>query len=111
MVTNVTNPVTNVTLPNNDYNKLQCKYCYIEFNNRQTKWRHEKVCDKENPNQLIEIKKENAEMKKEIEELKNMLQKALKIHPKTLQKINKQLNANNMNNGTINNNITNTQIS
>ena len=38
-------------------------------------------------------------MEKEMLELKELLQKSLKIHPKTLQKINNQLN----NNGTINN--------
>jgi len=41
------------------------------------------------------------EIKKQNDELKQMIQKALKIHPKTLQKINNQLN--NINTGTINN--------
>jgi len=34
-------------------------------------------------------KNKNIKMEKEIENLKAMLQKALKIHPKTLNKINK----------------------
>jgi ABC-type Fe2+-enterobactin transport system substrate-binding protein len=38
-----------------------------------------------------------------MEKLKEMLQKSLKIHPKTLTKINKQLNNNTQNNNTINN--------
>jgi len=41
---------------------------------------------------------ENIEIKKEMEKLKDMLQKALKIHPKTLNKINTQLNNNTTNN-------------
>lgn len=43
------------------------------------------------------------EIKKQIEELKELVQKSMKIHPKTLQKINNQLNMNN--NGVINNNF------
>ena len=47
-------------------------------------------------------------MKKQNEELNNKLNEVLKyckIHPKTLQKINKQLINNNINNGTINNTV------
>ena len=76
-------------------NKNRCKN--IEIKNDKI----EKI-EKEN----IEIKttnakieKENLEIKKEMEKLKEMLQKSLKIHPKTLNKINSQLN----NNGVINN--------
>jgi hypothetical protein len=47
------------------------------------------------------MEKEIAEYKAEMEKLKDLLQKSLKIHPKTLQKINNQLN--NTNNGVINN--------
>jgi hypothetical protein len=46
------------------------------------------------------MKKENSEMKKEMEALKIMLQKALKIHPKTLNKMNN--NGCIVNNGTMN---------
>ena len=84
---------------------IKCSKCGKDFKSRQGKWSHEKKCvnkiddidiiKKEN----IEIKKEMLEYKKEMEFLKNQLQKALKIHPKTLQKINNQLN----NSGTINN--------
>jgi hypothetical protein len=42
-------------------------------------------------------------MKKQMQELKDLIQKSMKIHPKTLQKINNQLNMNN--NGIINNNF------
>jgi len=77
----------------------KCSKCDKTFKSRQGKWAHEKLC-KENNNEKIEkLEKENFETKKELENLKNMLQKALKIHPKTLNKINNQLN----NSGTINN--------
>ena len=114
----VTKDVTNVTKDVTQLSIFNCKNCNEKFSNRQTKWRHEKSCNLkiniENVNNIEVIKKENEvikkeneEIKKEMLELKKMLQKALKIHPKTLQKINKQLvnnNSNNTtNNGTINN--------
>ena len=45
------------------------------------------------------LKIKNERLEEEIDEVRTMLKKALKIHPKTLQKINNQLN----NNGVINN--------
>jgi len=82
-----------------------CKHCNKTFCDRIYRWRHEKKC--KNTNEIkseIEIMKKQIEetkkeSQKEIENLKTMLQKALKIHPKTLNKINNQLN----NSGTINN--------
>ena len=79
-----------------------CKYCDKVLCNRKSRWRHEKICSV-SQNTLDKIQEENEELKNQITELKNMFQKALKIHPKTLQKINNQLNNNNINNGTINN--------
>ena len=73
--------------------KYKCKKCNGDFSTRQSKWFHEKKCSKDN-SELIELKKEN-----------EMIKKQLKIHPKKLQKINKQLH----NEGTIgaigNNNV------
>jgi len=101
-----------------------CKKCNKELSDRISRWKHEKICNKdldiidEIKNNKIEkieeenieiklknekIEKEMLEYKKEMEKLKEMLQKALKIHPKTLTKINKQLNNNTQNNNTINN--------
>ena len=84
----------------------KCIKCDKILSNYFSKWRHEKKCDvkttKEKENNDKSKDEEIIEMKKEMEKLKDMLQKALKIHPKTLQKINNQLN--NTNNGTINNN-------
>jgi hypothetical protein len=100
----VTYVTKNVTKCNKNVNGYNCKYCNEEFNTRQTRWRHEKICqleNKQNPDEIKEIKKENEEMKKQMQELKDLIQKSMKIHPKTLQKINNQLN----NNGIINNNF------
>jgi len=96
---------------------FSCRKCDKKYKYFQGRWRHEQKCketlNKNKDDELLEIKKElenksqkelkiekeNMEIKKEMENLKLMLQKALKIHPKTLNKINNQLN----NNGTINN--------
>jgi hypothetical protein len=83
--------------------KYTCKYCDNSYKHFQSRWKHEQKC-KETKNET-KINNKNLEMiiekqSKELKELKVMLQKALKIHPKTLQKINNQLN----NNGIINNN-------
>ena len=100
---NIKETLTNTSLLVETPNLLNCKYCNKNFTTTQSKYRHMKYYCKEknNKNEIQEIKKENIEMKKEIADLKNLLQKSLKIHPKTLQKINNQLN----NNGTINNTI------
>jgi len=114
---------------NNDL-KYKCKKCNKNFNNYQNRWKHEKICKatEENVDSLIEknillentIKQqidEIVQIKKTIDEQKKMFEKQItemkkqlietmnkkcKVHPKTLQKINKQLNCNNM----VKNNIT-----
>jgi len=91
--------------------KYNCRNCNKEYNFPQGRWRHEKQCKETKNNNIsliikeaIEKERENhiketLEMKKEMENLKTMLQSALKIHPKTLNKINNQLNVSgNMNN-------------
>jgi hypothetical protein len=97
-----------------------CTKCNKIFSCRQHKWRHEKTCNsstqinklnKENV-EIQELKKENVEIKKENAEIKSMLMELLKkskVHPKTLEKINKNLikningDLNNVNLGTVNN--------
>ena len=95
------NTISNVTESVQICNKnvTNCINCNYEFNNRQSKWRHEKIC-KQKEDKLDLVLKENIEMKKEMESLKIMLQKALKIHPKTLNKMNN--NGCIVNNGTMN---------
>ena len=87
--------------------KNKCNFCNIIFSRKDSLNRHinKNRCKKE---KTTENKIEK--MQKEIENLKNLLQKALKIHPKTLKKINNELNNNNINsnnttNNTINNNL------
>ena len=87
--------------------KYNCTKCNKQFNNRKTKWSHEQKC---NDNTL---KVENAKLKEKVEifekeidtmkgQMLELMNKVCKIHPKTLTKINKQLN-NTMINNTINN--------
>jgi len=92
-------------------NKYECKKCHKIFKFKQGKWKHEQKCNfieskKDDETEINKIKnkmdeliKENIEIKKQILDLIN---KKAKIHPKTLQKINKQLI--NSNNNTIINN-------
>jgi hypothetical protein len=90
--------------------KIICKYCNQEFKHIQSRWRHEQKCkliEKQSTtiekSEIVELKKENAEIKSMLAELL----KSSKIHPKTLQKINKNLingNNNTLNSGTVNNN-------
>jgi len=111
--------VTNVVVENNVVKNVVenvvknniCKNCNKSLADRISRWKHEKICmqknlEKENneiKKELLDIKnekdKEILELRNEMEKMKDIIQKSLKIHPKTLQKINTQLN----NNGTINN--------
>jgi hypothetical protein len=93
-------------------NKYLCEFCNKEFNHYNNKWRHQKTCKQKN--YIIE---ENKSLKETIDEMKKQLLTVMndkcKIHPKTLNKINKQINntntnsnnTNNINNGTVNNYI------
>ena len=85
--------------------KNQCKYCNKILSRIDNLTRHEKTCKHK-----IKME-ETTELKQEIHELKNTMNeilKTIKIHPKTLEKINKQLNnCNNTTNNTTNNNTTN----
>ena len=104
-VNNVNNELTN----KNNIKIIKCDYCNITFNSRQAKHLHiKKYCkiikSNNNNNEFIE-------MKNEINELKQFIIQHCKIHPKKLQKINKELVNNNItNNNIINNNITNNNI-
>jgi hypothetical protein len=85
-------------------NKLfECRYCDKIYKHKQTRYSHELKCtnkEKES-NEMIKLKNQVLEMSKTILDL----QKVLKIHPKQLQKINNQLNNQNINNGNIFNSI------
>jgi hypothetical protein len=101
-VNNITNELSN----ENNIKIIKCDYCNTTFTSRQAKHLHiKKYCkiihSNNNNNEIIE-------MKNEINELKQFIIQNCKIHPKTLQKINKELvNNNTINNNTINNNTIN----
>ena len=88
-------------------NKSECKFCNKLFNDRSNKYKHEKICKKKINNSEIETLKNTInEMKKQFSLI---LKEKGKMHHKTLQKINNQLNNttnsnNNINSGNIINN-------
>ena len=111
-------PQKSSVLPPISYeNNLICIYCNKHYSRLDNIKRHYNTCKKNINNGKInipfDIKNNLEKMEKENIEIKNMLKELLekncKIHPKTLQKINKQLinkqliNNNTTNNGTINN--------
>jgi hypothetical protein len=110
-VNNGNNIVNNVNNERMSENKYICNVCKKIFSCRQSKYVHQKTICKKDLNDNQELLKSNDKLEKEIIDIKNILKELLekncKIHPKTLQKINKQLinntNTNNTNNGTINN--------
>lgn len=105
----------NRDIPKQVYDNLACNFCNKKFVHRQSKWKHIKKCQEKNnnknnqdffdelKNQMIQLKEENERIKQQMKEDKEklkeqfveLLNKHAKIHPKTLQKINKQLNINN----------------
>ena len=95
----------------NDKKLIICEYCNKIFSSKSSKSDHKRKACKLNPNnsnynELLELKKENEEMKKILNELKELFMNNLKIHPKKLQKINKDLINNNITNNNIINNTT-----
>ena len=106
----------NVSSPNN--NKYQCEYCLNIFSRNDSLNRHYTRCKIKKSNQnsndeIIDMLKNT--VKQQSEEINNVkktlmeiINKKCKIHPKTLQKINKQLNGDN--NGIINENNTTNNI-
>jgi len=115
-----TSPETAKTSPETA-KEINCEYCNYNFTRRDSLIKHYNRCKikKENDNKIINkndennilkliIEKQSAEIKEVKLMISSLINKNCKVHPKTLQKINKQLiNDNkNINNGTINNNIT-----
>ncbi len=95
------NPKVTQISPENDTNKLCCKNCNKEFKFKQGKWRHEQICNKKEKNKETELLE--SKINAMSQQIAQILNEKAKIHPKTLQKINKNL-INNINNGTVINN-------
>ena len=110
MSLDVTKMSSNVTIK-----YYECKFCNKNFNHRQNKYYHERNCKNktDNKNEIENLKNTINEMK---EQFALILKEKGKMHHKTLQKINNQLNNNNsmnnnnINNGKITNNINNTYV-
>ena len=88
---------------NNETNTYFCSKCNKSFKFRQGKWKHEQKCTDEktkieesNKNEIEIMKKQLENTLLKLAETQDLL-KSIKIHPKSLQKIN-----NNINKGTIN---------
>ena len=92
--------------------KYICNRCNKEFTRKDNLARHELTCNKNNKinyiqeNEILKetVQKQSEKLEKQSEEIKevksmlmDLMNKNCKVHPKTLQKINKQLN----NNGTL----------
>lgn len=92
-------------------NIFECEYCLKILSRQDSLKRHYKICKKKNDYDLRkENKRESKELKEEVYNLKQQLlelmNKNCKVHHKTFQKMQNQLN----NNGTINNTINNNQL-
>jgi len=90
----------------------ECTFCNKSFNRKDNLLRHKKTCQiKINNNKIDELEEKNKKLEETINKLKNQVSLIIKekgkIHHKTLQKINNQLN---INNAKITNNINNTYV-
>jgi len=117
-VENVNQCQPNIIKEIDDNNNLECRYlcstCNKKFNTRQAKSKHYKKCVLSNENKLkeeldkvIQVVKEKDETINKMEQLfteqldtmrkqlLKLLEKECKVHPKTLNKINTQLNVTN----------------
>jgi hypothetical protein len=85
-----------------DIKTYECRKCNKIYNNKQSRWSHEQKCKEINQTEIEDLKNTINELKKQVS---SILQEKGKIHHKTLQKINNQINNNgNINNGQIINN-------
>ena len=89
---------TNDNSNTNIIKEYDCRYCNKSYNHFQSRWKHEQCCKIKNDNKIEQLEKTIIEMENQIA---TILKDKGKIHPKTLQKINNQLN----NNGKIITNI------
>jgi hypothetical protein len=105
---------TNTKLSKSVNNKYQCKYCDKEYTDRSGLWRHNKVCNKKNVEQLgsepnmmslvLELVKQNSEFKELLME-QNKQNKNLQNQFIELAKEKNIVNTNNIHNTTNNTNF------
>jgi len=72
---NISN-TSNITCNNLNINKISCKkynctFCSRIFNNRNNKWKHEKICKNKTNNEIDNIKNSINEIKKTVDDIKN----------------------------------------
>lgn len=91
-IQNVSNHNTNTKVINKN---TICKYCNSELSNRQSRWRHEKICKIQEKLKTESLKIENQKLNEKIQELEN--------NQKLNKKIIQQNKTKNINNGKINN--------
>jgi hypothetical protein len=89
----------NIIHINSNSDGYKCRFCNNRYKFIQGRWKHEKICkirkEKDNNNNYKnKLKLKDAEIKKLKERLRDKMNKNCKIHYKTLQKINNQLNNN-----------------
>ena len=104
-VENILPKVENI-LPTSQQNKkindLLCNYCNITFTRKDNLKRHYLKCKNKMLKEQTKLEQENKMLKEQFahfkKEMVELMNKNCKIHPKTLTKINKQLNTNNINN-------------
>jgi hypothetical protein len=98
------NNSNNLYITQNKSEKYECEYCFKLLSRQDNLKRHLKICKvkKGHFEEYYEMKQEIIELKNKVKELMN---DKCKIHPKTLQKINNQMNAENMTNIQNQNNI------
>jgi hypothetical protein len=103
IITPIKPPDNPIVIPTNQNKKYLCTYCNYEFNHAQNRWRHEQKCKNKEKNidEIANLKEQNKKLESTINELKiqvtMILKEKGKIHHKTLQKINNQLNNININ--------------
>jgi len=95
------NIINNIdTVKSDTQHKYKCSKCAHTFVHYQSRWKHEKKCTENIEDKLkeenIKLKESENKMREEMAAMKKQLlsimNKQCKIHPKTLQKINNNLN-------------------
>jgi hypothetical protein len=92
--------------PKVNIKKYECLYCKSEFEYKQSKYRHQLNCKEKKSQDKDDLIEQNDEL---IKMITILLNNKCKVHPKTLEEMQKKINEYNQNNnnGNINNGIIN----